>query len=82
ALSGVMFNQGEVCSAGSRLCVPKKMYDNVMADLVLYYKKLNQGAGLSPETTIGPLVYEEQQKRVMGFIEKGIEEGAEVLCGG
>ena len=61
ALSGVMFNQGQVCSAGSRLFVPKKMYDNAMADLVLYSKKLNQGAGLSPETTIGPLVSEEQQ---------------------
>ncbi|MCC2383464.1 aldehyde dehydrogenase DhaS [Bacillus sp. FSL L8-0199] len=82
ALSGVMFNQGQVCSAGSRLFVPKKMYDNVMADLVLYSKKLNQGVGLNPETTIGPLVSEEQQKRVMGYIEKGIEEGAEVLCGG
>ena len=35
---GVMFNQGQVCSAGSRLFVPKKMYDNVMADLVLYSK--------------------------------------------
>ncbi|PGT15193.1 aldehyde dehydrogenase DhaS [Bacillus cereus] len=82
ALSGVMFNQGQVCSAGSRLFVPKKMYDNVMADLVLYSKKLNQGVGLNPETTIGPLVSEEQQKRVMSYIEKGIEEGAEVLCGG
>lgn len=82
ALSGVMFNQGQVCSAGSRLFIPKKMYDNVMADLVLYSKKLNQGVGLNPETTIGPLVSEEQQKRVMSYIEKGIEEGAEVLCGG
>ncbi|GLV61576.1 aldehyde dehydrogenase [Bacillus mycoides] len=82
ALSGVMFNQGQVCTAGSRLFIPKKMYDNVMADLVLYSKKLNQGVGLNPETTIGPLVSEEQQKRVMGYIEKGIAEGAEVLCGG
>lgn len=74
ALSGVMFNQGQVCSAGSRLFVPKKMYDNVMADLVLYSKKLNQGVGLDPETTIGPLVSEEQQKRVMGYIEKGLKK--------
>ena len=74
ALSGVMFNQGQVCSAGSRLFVPKKMYDNVMADLVLYSKKLNQGVGLNPETTIGPLVSEEQQKRVMGYIEKGLKK--------
>lgn len=50
------------------------MYDNVMADLVLYSKKLTQGAGLDPQTTIGPLVSEEQQKRVMGYIEKVLKK--------
>ncbi|GGE62804.1 aldehyde dehydrogenase family protein [Priestia taiwanensis] len=82
ALSGVMFNQGQVCSAGSRLFIPKKMYDNVVADLVLHVQKLNQGAGLNTETTIGPLVSGEQQDRVMGYIEKGVAEGAELLVGG
>ncbi|WP_369903184.1 aldehyde dehydrogenase family protein [Bacillus manliponensis] len=82
ALSGIMFNQGQVCCAGSRLYIPKKMYDNVVADLALYAKNLKQGAGLNPETNIGPLVSQEQQNRVMGYIEKGTAEGAEVVIGG
>jgi aldehyde dehydrogenase (NAD+) len=82
ALSGVMFNQGQVCCAGSRLFIPKKMYDNVVADLVVHAGKLKQGAGLNADTTIGPLVSEEQQNRVMSYIEKGIKEGAEVVVGG
>ncbi|MFD3449885.1 aldehyde dehydrogenase family protein [Microbacteriaceae bacterium 4G12] len=82
ALSGIMFNQGQVCCAGSRLFIPKKMYDNVVADLVSYSKALKQGQGLHPDTKIGPLVSDEQQKRVMGYIEKGVEEGAELLTGG
>ncbi|WP_068775510.1 aldehyde dehydrogenase family protein [Paenibacillus sp. FJAT-26967] len=82
ALSGVMFNQGQVCSAGSRLFIQKKMFDNVVADLVLHSRKLKQGAGLMPDTQIGPLVSEEQQKRVIGYIERGLKEGAELLTGG
>jgi aldehyde dehydrogenase (NAD+) len=82
ALNGVMFNQGQVCCAGSRLFVPKKMFDNVVADLALYSKNIKQGAGINPETNIGPLVSEEQQKRVLGYINKGIEEGAELVAGG
>lgn len=77
-----MFNQGQVCCAGSRLFIQKKMFDNVVADLVLYSRKLKQGAGLSPDTQIGPLVSEEQQNRVLGYIERGLEEGAELLTGG
>ena len=45
-------------------------------------KTIKQGAGLDPSTQIGPLVSEEQQKRVLGYIAKGITEGAEVLAGG
>ncbi|UOY93194.1 aldehyde dehydrogenase family protein [Ectobacillus sp. JY-23] len=82
ALNGVMFNQGQVCCAGSRLFVPKKMFDNVVADLALYSKNLQQGAGINPDTNIGPLVSKEQQNRVLGYINKGIEEGAELIAGG
>ncbi|WP_028400092.1 aldehyde dehydrogenase family protein [Ectobacillus panaciterrae] len=82
ALNGVMFNQGQVCCAGSRLFIPKKMFDNVVADLALYSKNIKQGAGIDPQTNIGPLVSEEQQKRVLGYINKGIEEGAELVAGG
>ncbi|ACV59510.1 aldehyde dehydrogenase family protein [Alicyclobacillus acidocaldarius] len=82
AFMGIMFNQGQVCCAGSRLFVQKKAYDNVVADLVSLAKKIRQGPGLDQGTEMGPLVSDEQEKRVLGYIEKGVEEGAEVLVGG
>lgn len=82
ALMGIMFNQGQVCCAGSRLYVQKKLYDNVVADLVTTAKNIKQGNGLNSDTTMGPLISAQQQSRVKGYIDKGIEEGAEVLTGG
>jgi len=82
AMNGIMMNQGEVCSAGSRLFVQKKAFDNVMADLVDHSKKIKQGDGLDKETQMGPLVSKEQQDRVVNYINKGKEEGAELLTGG
>ena len=82
ALMGIMFNQGQVCCAGSRLYVQKKMYDNVVSDLISCAKDIKQGNGLEKDTTMGPLISELQQSRVKGYIDKGVEEGAEVLLGG
>ncbi|MGZ9817898.1 aldehyde dehydrogenase family protein [Peribacillus simplex] len=82
ALMGIMFNQGQVCCAGSRLYIQKKSYDNVVADLVSHAKNIKQGAGLDPTTQIGPLVSSEQLERVGSYIEKGKSEGAEVVTGG
>ncbi|GEN33929.1 aldehyde dehydrogenase family protein [Aneurinibacillus danicus] len=82
ALMGIMFNQGQVCAAGSRLFIQKKSYDNVVADLAAHAQKIKQGAGLDPSTEMGPLVSEEQLERVGSYIEKGKAEGAEVVAGG
>ncbi|MFD1705302.1 aldehyde dehydrogenase family protein [Siminovitchia sediminis] len=82
ALNGVMFNQGQVCSAGSRVFIQKKNFDNVVADMASHAKSIKQGAGLNQDTEMGPLVSSEQQNRVLGYIEKGINEGAELLAGG
>jgi aldehyde dehydrogenase (NAD+) len=82
ALNGVMFNQGQVCCAGSRVFIQKKQFDNVVADMVSHAKNIKQGAGLHADTQIGPLVSSTQQKRVLGYIEKGLDEGAELLVGG
>lgn len=82
ALNGVMFNQGQVCCAGSRVFIQKKSFDNVVADMASHAEKIRQGSGLDKETQMGPLVSEEQQKRVLGYIEKGLDEGAELLTGG
>ncbi|MCZ8520713.1 MULTISPECIES: aldehyde dehydrogenase family protein [Paenibacillus] len=82
ALSGIMFNQGQVCCAGSRLFIQKKVYDNVVADLALHCRSLKQGSGLEEETEIGPLVSSEQQNRVLRYIEQGQSEGAQLVHGG
>ncbi|MED3553475.1 aldehyde dehydrogenase family protein [Cytobacillus praedii] len=80
--TGIMANQGEVCSAGSRVYIQKKHFDHVVADLVSYAKNVRLGSGLSPDTEMGPLVSKEQQNRVVDYIHKGKNEGAEMLCGG
>lgn len=82
ALNGVMFNQGQVCCAGSRVFIQKKHFDNVVADMASHAKSIKQGAGLDNETQMGPLVSIEQQNRVLNYIEKGLNEGAELLAGG
>ncbi|MEH7237293.1 aldehyde dehydrogenase family protein [Bacillus sp. JJ1562] len=82
ALNGVMFNQGQVCCAGSRVFIQKKQFDNVVADMASHAEKIKQGAGLHSDTEIGPLVSIEQQNRVLGYIEKGLNEGAELVVGG
>lgn len=82
ALNGVMFNQGQVCCAGSRVFIQKKHYDNVVADMASHAKSIKQGAGIFADTEMGPLVSDVQQNRVLGYIEKGLNEGAELLVGG
>ncbi|TVX93543.1 aldehyde dehydrogenase family protein [Paenibacillus agilis] len=82
ALQGIMFNQGQVCSAGSRLFVQKKQYDNVVSELVTAARKIKLGSGLNVKTEMGPLVSAEQHATVQHFIDKGRSEGAELLTGG
>lgn len=53
ALNGVMFNQGQVCCAGSRVFIHKDKYDEVVSEMVSYAKSLQQGAGLHQDTQIG-----------------------------
>ncbi|MGW9103722.1 aldehyde dehydrogenase family protein [Priestia megaterium] len=82
ALMGIMFNQGQVCCAGSRLYIQKKSYDNVVADLASLAKKIKQGAGIDPTTEMGPVVSQNQLEVVSSYIEKGKAEGAEIVAGG
>ncbi|WP_132745798.1 aldehyde dehydrogenase family protein [Scopulibacillus darangshiensis] len=80
--SGIMANQGEICSAGSRVYVQKKHFDHVVSELVSYAKNVKQGNGLDEETEMGPLVSKVQKDRVMNYINIGNDEGAEMLTGG
>ena len=78
----IYFNSGQACNAGSRLFVPGERYDEVVSKLAERAAATRLGAGLDPQTQLGPLVSAEQQERVMGYIESGRAEGAELLTGG
>jgi acyl-CoA reductase-like NAD-dependent aldehyde dehydrogenase len=78
----IYFNSGQACNAGSRLFVPADRFDEVMSGLAAAASEARVGPGLNPETQLGPLISAEQHERVMGYIESGRAEGAEVLAGG
>ena len=78
----IYFNSGQACNAGSRLFVPAERFDEVMSGLAAQAEKARLGSGLDPGTQLGPVVSAEQHERVMGYIEAGRAEGAEVVAGG
>jgi acyl-CoA reductase-like NAD-dependent aldehyde dehydrogenase len=82
AFLGIFFNQGQVCSAGSRLFVQAKVYDQTVDELSKSVNDLQIGPGIDPMTQMGPLVSERQMERVLGYISTGSEEGARLVTGG
>src|SRR5271155_4220533 len=82
AASAIFFNHGQCCCAGSRLYIEKPIFDRVVEGVAEQAKKINVGSGLDPETSMGPLVSEEQLNRVCGYLEAGFSEGATALSGG
>ncbi len=82
ALNAIFFNQGEVCTAGSRLFVHQSVYDQVLSGLTDAASKMKLGPGIDPSTDLGPLVSEQQLERVTGYIETGKREGATPTTGG
>ena len=82
AYFGLFFNQGQCCCAGSRLFVEEKVHAAFVARLVERAKKQRVGDPFDPATTQGPQVSQEQFDRVMGYIRRGQEAGAKMLCGG
>jgi phenylacetaldehyde dehydrogenase len=78
----VFFNQGQCCIAGARVFVDESVRDEFTQRLVEGAEAVRLGSGLEPETTMGPLVSEEQLARVTGYIGIGREEGARVVAGG
>lgn len=78
----VFANSGQICSAGTRLFVEKKVYDEFAGRVADFAKTLRVGNGLDPETQVGPLVSSEQLERVTGYLAIGRQEGARPLSGG
>src|ERR1700758_2774481 len=81
ALFGVFINQGEVCSAGSRILVQKSIYKNFVEAMTEKAKKIKLGAPLDRETKMGPLVSRDQYDRVRSYLEVGKKE-AKLAFGG
>jgi aldehyde dehydrogenase (NAD+) len=78
----LFFNQGQCCCAGSRLLVEEKVYDRFVDKLVTKAKSQQVGDPFDLNTTQGPQVSEEQFDRILGYIEAGKKEGAQLLTGG
>jgi phenylacetaldehyde dehydrogenase len=82
AFFGIFFNQGQVCSAGSRLFIQQKVYDQTLEGLVTTIAETRIGPGIDPVTQMGPLVSRTQMDRVLNYIQVGSREGARLLTGG
>ncbi len=80
--NGIFFNQGQTCTAGSRLYAHVSCFDRVVSAVTEIAKKLKIGDGLQPDSDLGPLVSEEQWDRVNGYVGLGTQEGAKLLTGG
>lgn len=82
ALFGVFINQGEVCSAGSRILVEKKIYPKFVEAMTEKAKRIKLGAPLERDTKMGPLVSKEQYDRVSSYLDVGKKEAKVALGGG
>jgi aldehyde dehydrogenase (NAD+) len=82
AANGIFYGKGEVCAAGSRLFVEKKIHDDFMQKLVDRTNKLKPGDPLDPKTRLGAIVSEQQMNSVLSYIESGNKEGAKLVAGG
>ena len=80
--SAIFFNHGQCCCAGSRLFVERPAFDQVVEGVAAEAKKIKVGSGLEPETNMGPLVSDEQLRRVCSYLESGFSEGAKAVTGG
>jgi acyl-CoA reductase-like NAD-dependent aldehyde dehydrogenase len=69
--NGIFWNQGEICSAGSRVFIERPIYDEALTALVERANAVKMGDGMADDTTMGPLVSKEQQARVQEYIEVG-----------
>jgi aldehyde dehydrogenase (NAD+) len=82
AASGIFFNAGQVCSAGSRVLVERSAYDEVVDRLVARAKTIKVGAPDATETTMGPVISAGQMKTILNYIDIGRSEGASAVVGG
>ncbi|MEG1824271.1 MAG: aldehyde dehydrogenase family protein [Cloacibacillus sp.] len=79
---GILFNQGQVCCAGSRVFVHEDIYDKFMEDAVKAFNKIKVGMPWLPTTQMGCQIDKSQVKKIQEKVDAGVKEGAVVACGG
>jgi acyl-CoA reductase-like NAD-dependent aldehyde dehydrogenase len=79
---GILFNQGQVCCAGSRVFVHEDIYDRFIKDAVEAFKKVKVGMPWDMETQMGSQIYEAHLQDILADIESGVKEGATIAVGG
>ncbi len=82
AANAIFFNHGQCCTAGSRLYVEHKVFDEVVSGVSEVAANMKLGKGLDPSTEMGPLVSETQLNRVCKYLDSGLNEGAKAIVGG
>jgi acyl-CoA reductase-like NAD-dependent aldehyde dehydrogenase len=82
ALFATFFHSGQLCESGTRCFVPASLYDAFMERALERVRHVKVGDTADYETSIGPLISAAQLRRVTGYIETGLREGAELVCGG
>ena len=82
SLCSIFLNQGQMCTAMSRILVEDDIYDKFVEEFTAKVKKIKLGGGLNYETQMGPLISDAQREKVIECVEKAKREGAKLLCGG
>lgn len=79
---GILFNQGQVCCAGSRVFVQESIYDRFVEEAVKRFNKVKVGLPWKEEPQMGSQIDRRQMEKILKYVEIGKSEGAKVLCGG
>ena len=82
AAMGIFFNQGQVCTAGSRIFVHRSKFDAVTQKMAAFAEGMKLGSGFDPSVQLGPVTSKRHFERVLSYLESARAEGATVLTGG
>ncbi len=80
--TGIFYGKGEVCAAGSRVFVESSIHDQFVEQLADRARKMTAGDPFDKNTRLGAIVSERQLDRVLGYVKRGVKEGAELVTGG
>ena len=82
ALLGILFNQGQVCCAGSRIYIQESIYDEFLPKVVKAFENIKIGDPMDPETQMGSQISKKQQAKILNYIDIAVKEGGKIITGG